>query len=68
MNVTEVLITGYDSGNAVFVTSLTPDRAKTIYTSRDSEGQSTVDSVLEVVTPVLDPLLQILEDHGALAK
>jgi len=58
----EVLITAYDGDNVVSATSLTPGRAKTIFTTEDADGQSTVDSVLEVVTPAFDPLLQILDD------
>jgi hypothetical protein len=68
MNVTEVLITGYDGKTTVFAASLVPGRAKMIFATEDGDGQSTVDSVFEAVTPAFDSLLDILRDLGALNR
>jgi len=68
MNVTEILITGYDGDSAVFATSLAPGRAKTVFTAEDADGQSAVDSVLDVATPAFGQLVQMLKDLKVLSR
>ena len=69
MNITEILITGYDHGNEVFATNLTHDRAKTIFvTTRSPDGCSTVASTHEVPAHALDPIMQILKQSGVVHR
>lgn len=47
MNITELLVTGYDGDEAVFAATLTPGEAKVVLTSTDDEGGTAVDSAWE---------------------
>lgn len=68
MDITEILITGYDGDNEVFVASLTNDRARTIFTVADADGQSTVESVKEVNTEALATVMRLFEDAGIVRR
>lgn len=50
MNVTELLVTGYDDASILFVTCLTADEAKVIRPGTDGEGETVVGEVFEKAT------------------
>lgn len=64
MNITEILITGYDGDSGLFATSLTPGHARTILTTTDDEGNVLVDSVREQATPEFAAVREILGNLG----
>jgi hypothetical protein len=68
MNITEILITGYDGDSEVFATNVTGDSAKTAFTAATSGGESIVESVRETTTNALGPLVRVLEDLGLVRR
>ena len=66
MNITEILITGYDGDTGVFAMTSTRERSRTILTTEDADGQSRVDSVLDLdlATTTFDDLLNLLTELG----
>lgn len=61
MNVTELLVTGYDGDEPLFVVKLAPDEATTVRTIADEDGEATVDSVAQQATDVFASVRQLLE-------
>lgn len=64
LNISEVLITGYDGSDAAFAMSLSRGHTKMVFTAGGPDGPM-VESVLEVVTPAFEALLRVLEDLWA---
>lgn len=52
MNVTELLVTGYDGNEPVFVVNLAPNVATTVLTSTTDNGEATVDATAEQASDV----------------
>jgi hypothetical protein len=67
MNVTELLVTGFDGEKAVFAASLTPDRVATIVTSTDTAGKTTVEAAGEQTTPAFDSIRRLVEELAILS-
>jgi hypothetical protein len=62
MNVTELLVTGFDGDKAIFAASLTPGNAVTIMTSTDEGGRTTVETAGEQTTPAFDSIRRLVEE------
>lgn len=67
MNVTELLVTGYDGNEPLFVVKLAPDEATTVRTVTDAGGETTVDSIAKQATDVFASVRQLLEPLAAVA-
>lgn len=64
MNITEILVIGFDGDSEVFAANVTEDRAKTVFIAADPGGESIVDSIREVPADALGPIVRVLEDLG----
>jgi len=62
MKPTELLITAYDGDRSLFTTNLTPERARTIVTGVDRDGDTVVAQVSEKETQAFESITQILLD------
>ena len=67
LNISEILITGYDGENAAFAMSLSPHRMRTIFMTEGSDGPI-MDSACEVATPAFDSVLRVLADLEAFSS
>lgn len=62
MNVTELLVTGYDGDEPLFAVALGPDAAMTVKTGIDGEGEAIVDSVARQSADVFVEMRDMLQD------
>jgi hypothetical protein len=62
MNITELLITGFDGDRAMFAVNLSPDLARAIFTEPDDDGQVTVDVTAQYATGLFGPLAKLFLD------
>ncbi|GIH06656.1 hypothetical protein Rhe02_47230 [Rhizocola hellebori] len=61
MNITELLITGFDGERAVFAVNLSPDMARAIFTESDDDGQVTVDATAQYASGLFGPLAKLFD-------
>ena len=62
MQITEMLITGYDGEKAVFAVSLFPDNAKAVLTKPDENGETVVDSAWRHDTDAFVVIRSLLDE------
>lgn len=62
MNITELLITGYDDAAILFAVSLTADGAKVIRPGTDSEGETIVGEAWEKATDAFATVRDLMND------
>jgi hypothetical protein len=62
MNVTEVLICGYNGEKPVFAANLTPGIVTAIVTDTDEQGRTVVSGIDEQATIALAPLLRLVSE------
>ena len=62
MNVTELLITGFDGDKAIFAASLAPNVAANIIASGDGDRETAVEVCAERATPAFASIRQLVED------
>jgi hypothetical protein len=61
MQITELLITGYDGEDAVFAVTLAPNEANVVLTSTDDNGETVVDSAWRQATDAFAEVQGLLE-------
>ncbi len=61
MNITELLVTGYNGNEPVFVVTLAPNHATTVLTRADGDGDTSVESVGQQTTGVFGAVRELLE-------
>jgi hypothetical protein len=61
MNVTEILITGFDGEEPVFAVNLSSDVATVAPTSSDEDGNVVLDEVRQQATDAFEAIWKILE-------
>ena len=61
MNVTELLVTGFDGDKPVFAVTLAPDGATAVLTAADGKGGTAVDSITKQETDVFASVRELLE-------
>jgi hypothetical protein len=62
MNITELLVTGYDGAAILFATTLTADGAKVIKTGTDAEGETVVGEAWEKATDAFTTVRDLMND------
>jgi len=61
MNVTELLVMGYDGDRPVFTCYLTIDEAATILTGTDTDGDTSVEAVFSHATTAYSTVVKAME-------
>lgn len=61
MNITELLVTGYDGNEPLFVVKLAPGEATSVRTATDDSGETTVDSIARQTTDLFASVRELLE-------
>ena len=62
MNVTELLITGFDGDKAIFAASLAPNMTATIIASGEGDRETAVEICAERATPAFTSISRLVED------
>lgn len=62
MNVTEVLVNGFDGDETVFAAALSPGSEAKVLTVVDCCGSATVQTVSDVATSAFTTVQQVIED------
>lgn len=62
MNVTELLITGYDGSKPIFAVNLAPGSATVVLTSTDQNGDAVVDSTWTTASQAFTDFRGLVED------
>jgi hypothetical protein len=62
MNITELLITGYDDAAILFATTLTADEARVIKPGTAAEGEPVVGEAWQKATDAFAALRDLMED------
>lgn len=67
MNITELLVTGYNGDQVVFTSDLTPDLTTTVLTRTDADGETFVEKVESLETAAFNTLVPVLRELTAAA-
>jgi len=62
MNITELLITGFDGAGILFATTLTVDGAKVVRPGTDSDGEAVVGEAWEKATGAFTTVRDLMND------
>ncbi len=62
MNVTELLVTGFDGDKAIFAASLTPNMAAHIVASSDRDEDTALQVCAERAAPAFSSICRLIED------